>query len=38
MGAKKAKDAAAQALEIAEKCRQIEEETKKMIAEFAATS
>jgi len=32
--AKKAKDAASQALETAEKCRQIEEDTKKMIAEF----
>eukprot|EP00418_Pyrodinium_bahamense_P019120 CAMPEP_0179126984 /NCGR_PEP_ID=MMETSP0796-20121207/60135_1 /TAXON_ID=73915 /ORGANISM="Pyrodinium bahamense, Strain pbaha01" /LENGTH=77 /DNA_ID=CAMNT_0020825759 /DNA_START=117 /DNA_END=350 /DNA_ORIENTATION=- len=32
--AKKAKEAAAMALETAEKCRQIEEETKKMIAQF----
>ena len=32
--AKKAKEAAAQALETAEKCRAIEEDTKKMIAEF----
>jgi len=34
--ARKAKEAAAHALETAEKCRQIEEETKKMIAQFAA--
>ena len=33
--AKKAKEAATEALETAEKCRQIEEETKKMIAQFA---
>eukprot|EP00444_Apocalathium_aciculiferum_P026009 CAMPEP_0183433862 /NCGR_PEP_ID=MMETSP0370-20130417/61667_1 /TAXON_ID=268820 /ORGANISM="Peridinium aciculiferum, Strain PAER-2" /LENGTH=69 /DNA_ID=CAMNT_0025620313 /DNA_START=78 /DNA_END=287 /DNA_ORIENTATION=+ len=33
---KKAKEAASQALEVAEKCRQIEDETKKMIEQFNA--
>ena len=36
--AKKAKEAAAQALETAEKLRQIEEETKQMIAKFTAAA